>query len=197
MSLVFPHTFVPWFRAVAPYIHAYRGKTFVAGLTGEAIAAGKLEAFVQDLAILHAIGIKLVFKTAKWPENLKASRAGKLMMWGVAWGGTSPDGSYFLDLLYGPNKGQANHARFDLPQFNALFERQFLLPDGPEREALIRQAKLLAVAYMPYKVNSHRIATDLLQPKVVGYRRHPFMREFWRYIDIESDTGRTAAATPP
>ena len=60
MSLVFPHTFVPWFRSVAPYIHAYRGKTFVVGLAGEAIAAGKLEAFVQDLAILHAIGIKLV-----------------------------------------------------------------------------------------------------------------------------------------
>jgi amino-acid N-acetyltransferase len=60
MSLVFPHTFVPWFRAVAPYIHAYRGKTFVVGLVGEAIAAGKLDSFVQDLAILHAIGIKLV-----------------------------------------------------------------------------------------------------------------------------------------
>ena len=29
MSLVFPHTFVPWFRSVAPHIHAYRGKTFV------------------------------------------------------------------------------------------------------------------------------------------------------------------------
>jgi amino-acid N-acetyltransferase len=60
MSAVFPHTFVPWFRAVAPYIHAYRGKTFVVGLAGEAIAAGKLETFVQDLAILHAMGIKLV-----------------------------------------------------------------------------------------------------------------------------------------
>jgi amino-acid N-acetyltransferase len=53
MSLVFPHTFVPWFRAVAPYIHQYRGKTFVVGLAGEAIAAGKLSVFVQDLAILH------------------------------------------------------------------------------------------------------------------------------------------------
>ncbi len=60
MSLVFPHTFVPWFRAVAPYIHAYRGKTFVVAMAGELIAAGKLNAFVQDLAILHAMGIKLV-----------------------------------------------------------------------------------------------------------------------------------------
>ncbi|WP_284617055.1 amino-acid N-acetyltransferase [Aquabacterium humicola] len=60
MSLVFPHTFVPWFRAVAPYIHKYRGNTFVVGMTGELIAAGKLNAFVQDLAILHAMGIKVV-----------------------------------------------------------------------------------------------------------------------------------------
>ena len=60
MSLVFPHTFVPWFRAVAPHIHAYRGKTFVVGMAGEAIAAGKLNTFVQDLSILQAIGIKIV-----------------------------------------------------------------------------------------------------------------------------------------
>src|SRR5512139_2411620 len=75
MSLVFPHTFVPWFRAVAPYIHAYRGKTFVVGLVGEAIAAGKLNAFVQDLAILHAMGIKLVLVHGFRPqvnEQLKA-----------------------------------------------------------------------------------------------------------------------------
>ena len=60
MSLVFPHTFVPWFRTVAPYIHAYHGKIFVVAITGELIAAGKLNSFAQDLAILHAMGIKLV-----------------------------------------------------------------------------------------------------------------------------------------
>ncbi|PXW98165.1 N-acetylglutamate synthase [Sphaerotilus hippei] len=60
MNLVFPHTFVPLFRAVAPHIHAYHGKTFVVGMAGELIAAGKLNAFAQDLAILHAMGIKLV-----------------------------------------------------------------------------------------------------------------------------------------
>ncbi|UUX94216.1 amino-acid N-acetyltransferase [Aquabacterium sp. J223] len=60
MSLVFPHTFVPWFRSVAPYIHAHRGKTFVVGIAGELIAAGKLNTFVQDLALIHAMGIKVV-----------------------------------------------------------------------------------------------------------------------------------------
>jgi amino-acid N-acetyltransferase len=60
MNLVFPHTFVPWFRSVAPYMHAYRGKTFVVAMAGELIAAGKLNAFVQDLAILHSMGIRLV-----------------------------------------------------------------------------------------------------------------------------------------
>ncbi len=132
------------------------------------------------------LGVKIEFKIAKWPENLKASRAGKLMMWGVAWGGVNPDGQYYLDLLYGPNKGQANHARFDLPAFNALFEQQAVMPDGPEREAVMRQAKLLAVAYMPYKVTGHRIATDLMQPQLVGYKRHPFLRDWWRYVDIVS-----------
>jgi len=133
---------------------------------------------------MNAINVRIDFKIAKWPEQLKASRAGKLMMWGVAWSAANPDGSYFLDLLYGPNKGQANHARFDLPEFNTLYKKQLVMPDGPEREAVMGEAKLLAVAYMPYKVTGHRIATDLMHPWVYGYRRHPFMRDFWRYVDI-------------
>ena len=75
MSLVFPHTFVPWFRAVAPHIHAYRGKTFVVAVAGELIAAGKLSSFAQDLAILWAMGIKLVLVHGFRPqvnEQLKA-----------------------------------------------------------------------------------------------------------------------------
>jgi len=135
---------------------------------------------------MAAINVKIEFKIAKWPEQLKASRAGKLMMWGVAWSAANPDGSYFLDLMYGPNKGQANHARFDLPAFNELYKRQLVIADGPEREALIQEAKMLGVAYMPYKVNSHRIITDLMHAQVVGYRRHPFMRDFWRYVDIDT-----------
>jgi amino-acid N-acetyltransferase len=75
MDFVFPHTFVPWFRSVAPYIHAYRGKTFVVAMAGELIAAGKLNPFVQDLAILHAMGIKLVLVHGFRPQVSEQLRA--------------------------------------------------------------------------------------------------------------------------
>ena len=75
MDLVFPHTFVPWFRAVAPHIHAHRGKTFVVGLSGELIAAGKLPSFVQDLALMQAMGIRLVLAHGFRPQLEEQLRA--------------------------------------------------------------------------------------------------------------------------
>ncbi|HEX5372311.1 MAG TPA: amino-acid N-acetyltransferase [Aquabacterium sp.] len=75
MDLVFPHTFVPWFRSVAPHIHSHRGKTFVVGLSGELIAAGKLESFVQDLALMQAMGIKIVLAHGFRPQLEEQLRA--------------------------------------------------------------------------------------------------------------------------
>jgi ABC-type transport system substrate-binding protein len=134
---------------------------------------------------MATIGIRMSFTTAKWPENLKSSRAGKLMMWGVGWSANAPDGDTFLALGYGPNKGQANHARFDLPAYNKLYEAQRALPDGPERLAAMVAAKKTMVAWMPYKVHVHRIWTDLNQPWVLGYHRNIFVRDFYKYIDID------------
>ena len=60
MSNVFNFTFVPWFRSVAPYIHKFRNQTFVVGIAGEAIAAGKLPHLAQDLAMIQSMGVKIV-----------------------------------------------------------------------------------------------------------------------------------------
>ena len=38
-------------------------------------------------------------------------------------------------MLYGPNGGQANHARFQVAEFDRLYELQNRLPNGPERLA--------------------------------------------------------------
>ena len=60
MSTVFNFTFVPWFRSVAPYIHKFRNQTFVVGIPGEAIAAGKLPNLAQDLALIQSMGVRVV-----------------------------------------------------------------------------------------------------------------------------------------
>ncbi|MDO5623758.1 MAG: amino-acid N-acetyltransferase [Pseudomonadota bacterium] len=75
MSTVFNFTFVPWFRSVAPYIHMHRGKTFVIGLTGEAIAAGKLANIATDLALIQSMGVKIVLVHGFRPQVNEQLRA--------------------------------------------------------------------------------------------------------------------------
>jgi ABC-type transport system substrate-binding protein len=139
---------------------------------------------------LRSIGVRIGFKQAKFPENLKASRAGRLQMWNVAWVATTPDASYHLAVAYGPNAGQSNHSRFDLPEFNRLYELQAVLPNGPERQQAMDQANKLVVAYMPYKISGHRIWTDLSHPWVSGAERNIFRRDFWQYIDVDMQARR-------
>jgi len=136
---------------------------------------------------MASVGLRIQFDIANWPDLLKMSRAGSLMMWSFIWVAESPDGSTFLGIGYGPNVGESNDAHFSLPAFDRLYERQIRMPDGPEREAVMREAKNLLVAYMPYKAHSHTIVTDLLQPWVRGHWRHPFMRDLWRYVGVTSD----------
>ena len=75
MSNVFHFTFVPWFRSVAPYIHKFRHQTFVVGVPGEAIAAGKLPNLVQDLALIQSMGVRVVLVHGFRPQVDEQLRA--------------------------------------------------------------------------------------------------------------------------
>ena len=138
---------------------------------------------------MRAVGLRMAFDVSTWPELLKKSRAGSLMMWGYSWSAGSPDGGFFLAIAYGPNASEANDPRFALPAFDHLFEKQRALPDGAEREAVIRQAKDLLVAYMPYKVHVHNVYLDVVQPWTEGFWRHPFMRDIYRFVDPGARAG--------
>ena len=101
MSAVFNFTFVPWFRSVAPYIHTHRGKTFVVGLAGEAIAAGKLQNIAQDLALIQSMGVKIVLVHGFRPQ-VNEQLAAK----GVSCGPVSDQGWGLLTSIRLPGGGQ-------------------------------------------------------------------------------------------
>ena len=135
---------------------------------------------------MDAIGVRMTFRREKWPDLLKESKAGKLQMWGLGWSAAIPDADEFFVTLYGPNSGQANHARFRLPEFDRLYEKAERLPDGPERNAIYREMNRVFLVYSPWRLGVHRFYNDLVHPWVIGYMRHPVLRGFWKYIDIDT-----------
>jgi ABC-type transport system substrate-binding protein len=135
---------------------------------------------------MDAIGIKFIFKPGTFPEQIKAARAGKLEAWQLGLAASSPNGGAVLELGYSPSTGQLNFPGFKNERFDELYRKQGLLPDGPERQAVIQEAAKILIAYMPYKFRAHRIGTDLMQPWLKGYKRHPNALDFWKYIDIDA-----------
>lgn len=50
------------------------------------------------------------------------------------------------------------------------------------------EAQKLLVAYAPYKFHVHRIWTDMAQPWVKGYNRNVYVKDFFKYVDIDEAT---------
>jgi ABC-type transport system substrate-binding protein len=143
---------------------------------------------------MDAIGIRLKMRTAQWPEQLKAARAGQLMVWQLGYSSSSPDVQDGLQILYGPASGGQNLSRFKLPRFDEIFRKMQSLPDGPERLALMHEARDLITAYMPQKYNVHRIVTWLAHHRVVGLRAPMYGNQFWQFVDIDDGNGDRMAA---
>jgi len=139
-----------------------------------------------------AIGIRMTVRKAKWPDLLKESKAGKVQFRGLAWGADYPDADNFLQLLYGPNAGQSNDARFRLAAFDRLYEQAKRLPDTPERTRLYQEMNRLILAYAPWKLGVNRVEGYLLHPWITGYKKHPILRTQWRFLDV--DVAQQAAA---
>ncbi|MBA2271420.1 MAG: bicyclomycin resistance protein [Chthoniobacterales bacterium] len=143
---------------------------------------------------MNAIGIRVNFIPAKWPENLKSARAGKLMLWNLGRSAASPDGQPSFDSGSTTHKGGQNLARFDNKRFDAIYQRIRVIPDGPEREQLFLEGKRLMTVYAPYKFHVHRILTDLAWPWVDGFRRPPYWLTWWQYVDIDVEQQAKAIA---
>ncbi len=65
---LYDENFVAWFRAVTPYINAFRGKTFVVAFGGKAIAGGFIKTLAYDVNLLASLGIRLILVHGARPQ---------------------------------------------------------------------------------------------------------------------------------
>ncbi|TAG01165.1 MAG: hypothetical protein EAZ43_11970 [Betaproteobacteria bacterium] len=134
---------------------------------------------------LDSIGIRVKFNTQKWPDLLKQGRAGQLQFWNLGWNSAATDGNSFLMLFYSKSIGQSNFARFNLKQYDELYEQAQKLPIGPKRWALYRAMNELAMGYSPWHPGVFRYQNVITQPWLLNYKRIPFRQHFWHFMDID------------
>ena len=137
---------------------------------------------------LDGIGVRMEVQKDKFPELLKLERQCKLMMRTASWIADYPDADNFMQLLYGKNIGQNNNACAAMPEYDKLYEQSIRMPDSPERNKLYHEMAKLIEAYAPWRLNIARYRNMLIQPQVLGFRKHPILHSEWQYIDVAAKT---------
>lgn len=140
-----------------------------------------------------AIGVRMEAAAVQFIDLLNDKRVGKFQMAGSAWTADYPDAQNFLQLLYGPNTGQSNEARFRLDAFDRLYRQSLAVPDGPARNALYHEMNRLILAYAPWRLGVHRVFNHLQYPWVKGYKKHPILYTNFKYLDVDVAARKAAS----
>lgn len=139
------------------------------------------------LKSMNAIGIRMQFNQGQFPDELKAAKACKLMMWDAAWSADYPDGDDFLQLLYGPNTGQSNNGCYESRAYDAMYEKSRLLPiDSPERQHLFLDMTRQMEVDGAWVLQTSPERNELIRPWVLGYKAHPILLADFVYLDVEA-----------
>ncbi len=138
---------------------------------------------------LDTISIRLEIHKDRFPELIKLDKQCRLMLRGSSWIADYPDGDNFMQLLYGPNTGQSNSACYRSAEFDRLYEKSKTMPDSPARDKLYRDMTRLMEVHTVWILADSRYRNVLLQPHVIGYKKHPVMSAEWLYFDLDLKRG--------
>ena len=130
----------------------------------------------------------------KFPELLKLERQCKLMMRTASWIADYPDADNFMQLLYSKNIGQNNNGCAKIPEFDTLYEQSTRMPDSPERNKLYHEMTRVIENYAPWRLDTATYRNMLIQPRVLGYKKHPILHAEWQFIDVARAPGNVPSA---
>jgi ABC-type transport system substrate-binding protein len=133
---------------------------------------------------LAAIGVRMEQAVAPFVDNVQASKACKLQMWGQGWIADYPDGDNFLQLLYGPNTGQSNNGCYESASFDKFYVASRAVPDSPERNRLYLEMTRQMEVDAAWSLHISRIRSELIRPWILGYKKHPILQADWQYLDV-------------
>ena len=139
---------------------------------------------------LDAIGVRFDTKKSAFSDNIKAAEACHVTMWGSAWHSDYPDGENFMQLFYGPNTHQSNHACYRSAAFDKFYDQMRVMPNSPERDRLFLMMSRQLEVDSVMKLGSARYRNILIYPQVKGFRWHPIVSGNYELLDIDNSARR-------
>ncbi len=133
--------FSSYFREAAPYIHQYRGKVFVIGLSGASCEKSNLPHITQDIALLSSLGIQVVLVYGAREQIESSLKEHNLVT--VVQGDTRVTDGDTLALI----KREVGALRFDIEAALSMG-----LPNTPMAGSQIRTASGNYITARPYGV---------------------------------------------
>ncbi|MEO8975363.1 MAG: ABC transporter substrate-binding protein [Casimicrobiaceae bacterium] len=160
------------------------GKPFAMNLSSRPDTLGRQQDEMWSKS-LEAIGVRIEVHKDKFPEQLKAEKVCKLQSRVASWIADYPDGDNFMQLMYGPNTGQSNSGCARIPEYDKLYAQTVKMPPGPERDKLYMDMTRITEVYAPWRLMISRYRNQLVQPRVLGYKKHPILHAEWQYLDVK------------
>jgi len=165
------------------------GKPLVVKYTSRPDTLGRQqdELWAKAFALL---GIRMEVQKLRFPDQIKAEKECKIMMRTASWIADYPDADNFMQLLHSKNIHQNNNACATIPEYDKLYEQTIRLPaSSPERDKLYHEMAKIIETYAPWRLDISRYRNQIVQPQVLGYKKHPILHSEWQYIDVRTGSG--------
>ena len=141
---------------------------------------------------MDAIGIRMQVVQKTFSELVDMSRAGKLMMFHLAYRSLEPSGYQILQALWSREPLDSNPSQFANADYDRVYEQFLQTPAGPGRVTLARRMSDISQAYVPMQLSTFGIGNTLVYPWVEGYWPSQFGFS-WKYLDIDLEQRKAAA----
>lgn len=135
---------------------------------------------------LEKIGIRLKVNLNPFPVFLQKQKKGQFQIAQGAWILDYPDPENLYQLLYGPNRSPgANHANFNHPGMNRLYDQMVKMDPGPARAAVIEKMERILQEEVPWALAHGITQYRLTQPRVRNYRESELITNGFKYYRLE------------
>lgn len=145
-------------------------------------ARQKVRLFAQQI---EKLGIKVDIRSTSYNEFDTKLKAGRAQFIDYGWFADYPDPENFLQLLYSKAAPDPNYVQYNNPQYDALFEKARAMRAGPERLALIKQMRDIAVEDCGMIYTDYTEVRRLVQPWVKNSFYHPIAYDGKKFINFD------------